>query len=204
MPVTRTSCIRALLADCQRGYLLEPDRRDLHQSAPEVLFLPADEFLRAVDAAQLQDIVAHGRLHQHGEIAPRGHRQHDLADAHAQDLFGARFERQAFQPGHNAAYRLFQLHDELEILAHAHGGFAEDRADVEHAQAPHFEEVFEQLGAAAFQRFGRDVVELDDVVGYQPAAARDELQRELALADTAFADQHDAHARARREIRHAA
>src|SRR6476620_9557230 len=169
-----------------------PDRRD-PSAAPEVLFLPVDEFLRAVDAPQLQDIVAHGGLHEDCEIASSGHGQHHFAYAHAENLFGARLQREALQSRHNASYRLFQLHDQLEVLAHAHGGFAEDGADVEHAQAAHFQEVLEQLGAAPFQRLRRDVIELDDVVGNQSSAARDELQGELALADTAFADQHDAH-----------
>ena len=89
----------------------------------------------------------------------------------------------------------------------AHRGFAEDGADVEHAQAAHFEEIAQQLRAAAFQRLRRDAVQLDDVVGHQAAAARDQFQRQLALAHAAVArDQHahsqhvEKHAVARDEL----
>ena len=41
---------------------------------------------------------------------------------------------------------------------------------------------------------GRDVVELDHVVGHQSAAARDQLERQLALAHAAVAGEQHAHA----------
>ena len=44
-----------------------------------VLRLARDEFARAVDAAQLQHVVAHRGLDQHREVAPGGDRDGDLA-----------------------------------------------------------------------------------------------------------------------------
>jgi hypothetical protein len=38
------------------------------------------------------------------------------------------------------------------------------------------------------------VIQLDDIVGYQAAPARDELERELTFAHTAVAGQQHAHA----------
>ena len=81
----------------------------------------------------------------------------------------------------------------LQVLLGAHRGFAEDGADVEHAQSAHFEKILQQLRAAAFQGFGRNVIELDHVVGDQSAAARDQLQRQLALAHPALAGDQHAH-----------
>src|SRR5690242_5690819 len=159
-----------------------------------MLFLAMDEFLRAVDSAQLEHVVAHRRLHQHREVSSRRHRQHDFANAHAENLLGARLERQALEARNDAADRLLKLDDQLQILAHAHRGLPEDGADVEHPQPAHFEKVLEQLGAATLQRFGRDVIELDHVVCHQPAAARDQLERKLALAYAALADQQNTHA----------
>src|SRR5690242_6774708 len=108
-----------------RRWIVGLDRPD-PSAAPEVLSLPLDELLRAVDTAQLQDIVAHGGLHEHGEIASSGHRQHHLAHTHAEDLFGARLQRETVHAGHNAADGFFQLNDELEIFAYAHRRFPED------------------------------------------------------------------------------
>ena len=45
----------------------------------------------------------------------------------------------------------------------------------------------------ALERVGRDPVELDDVVGDEPVAARDELERQLALADRRRAGDEHAH-----------
>ena len=79
------------------------------------------------------------------------------------------------------------MHDELQVLARAQRRFAEDGADVEHAQAAHLEEILEQGGAAPLDRFGPDAVELDHVVGDEPAAAAHQFQRELALAHAGVA-----------------
>ena len=90
--------------------------------------------------------------------------------------------------------RFFQLHDEPQVHFRPHRGFAEDGADVEHAQAAHLEKIAQQRRAAPFERFRRDAIQLDDVVGDEPAAAADQFERQLAFPDAAVASEHDAHA----------
>ena len=51
--------------------------------------LARDEFPGRVDAAREQDVVAHRRLHQHREVASRGHHQRHLRHRDVED--GARF-----------------------------------------------------------------------------------------------------------------
>ena len=82
---------------------------------------------------------------------------------------------------------------ELEQLARTHRRLTENGADVEHADTAHFEKVLQHGGATAFERIGRDAIQLDDVVGYQAVAAGDELQRQLALADRRSAGDENAH-----------
>ena len=60
-----------------------------------LLLLPGEELLRRIDAAQLEDFVAHRGLDQHREVAPGGHRDDHLADGDAEDLLGELGERQA-------------------------------------------------------------------------------------------------------------
>ncbi len=60
---------------------VEPQPRLLHGA-----LVALDEFLVGVDAAQLQDRVAHRRFDQHGQVAAGVHRDHRLADRHVQDV----------------------------------------------------------------------------------------------------------------------
>ena len=113
-----------------------------------------------------------------------GHRQHVLV---------SRVDLQAVELGEGFVAVILEMHEELQELARAHRGLAEDRADVEHADAADFEEVAQHRGAAALDRIGRDAEELDDVVGDEAVAARDELQRQLALADGGGAGDEHAH-----------
>ena len=85
------------------------------------------------------------------------------------------------------------MNHQFEELARAHGRFAEDRPDIEDADSTHLQEVAEHAGAAALERVGRNPVDLDDIVGDKPVAARNELQRELALADRRRAGDEHAH-----------
>jgi hypothetical protein len=79
----------------------------------------------------------------------------------------------------------------LQAHLAAHGGFAKDGADVQQADAAHFQQVLQQLGAAALDGGLVDAVQVDRVVGHQAVAARDQLQPQLALAQAGFAgDQH--------------
>ena len=86
------------------------------------------------------------------------------------------------------------MHDELEPHLPAHRRLAEDRADVQQADAAHFQQVQQQVGAAPFDGVLVDAEEVDRVVGHEAVAARDQLQPELALAQARFARDHHAHA----------
>jgi len=83
------------------------------------------------------------------------------------------------------------VRDQAQLHLPAHRRLAEDGADVEQAQAAHFDIVLEHRRAAAFERAGGDARDLDHVVGDQAMAARDQLDAELALAGPRIAgDQH--------------
>ena len=84
--------------------------------------------------------------------------------------------------------------DEFQAFLPAHRGLTEHGTDVQHTQAPYLEEVTQQFRAAAFQRIRRDAVQLDDVVGDQAVAARDQLKAEFAFAHRALAGDHHADA----------
>ena len=79
-------------------------KHQLHQSAASSrrvallahrLFLALDEFARGVDAAREQDVVAHRRLHQHGEVAARGHGERHRGNLDAEDVLRARARGEA-------------------------------------------------------------------------------------------------------------
>ena len=137
-------------------------------------------------------MVAHRRLHQHREVAPRGHRERDGRNLDAEDVLRARARGEPVLRLEAPALGHVEVHDEAQRLARAHRRLAEDRADVEHAQAAHLEEIAQHRRAAALDRLGPDLLQLDHVVGDQPVAARDELERELALADRGVAGDEDA------------
>ena len=96
---------------------------------------------------------------------------------------------------------LDQLHHDVDALALADGGHAEQVLDVEDAEAAHLDVVAEQLGRGAEHHARRAVVALDHVVGDEAVAAHHQLERALALADAALAEQQQADARTRRPAR---
>ena len=67
--------------------------------------------------------------------------------------------------------RLGQVHDQAQVLVLLDRGVAEHLADVEHAQAAHFQQVLQQVRAGAVEHVGRDLGELGRVVGDQAMAA---------------------------------
>ncbi len=127
-----------------------------------------------------------------------------LRIGHAKNFLERRIHLQAVEFGERLVAVVLEVNHQLQQLARAHRGFAENRADVEDADAAHLEKVAQHRGTAALERVGRDAVELDDVVGDEPVAARDELQREFALADRRRPGDRARPSRARRGTRHAA
>ena len=90
-------------APCSAMLLPEPDRPLTRTSCMQSLsrlsciacFWRAMNSRHRVDAAQLEDVVAHRGLDQHREVAAGGHRDGHLADRDAEDLLGQLGERQA-------------------------------------------------------------------------------------------------------------
>src|SRR2546423_15344766 len=80
-PLTNTNCITA-----GRAALLVL----LHLAA-----LAGEELGGRVDAAKLEDLVAHRRFDEHGEVAAGGDRQRHLAYCDAEDVLALLDERQA-------------------------------------------------------------------------------------------------------------
>ena len=90
--------------------------------------LTIHEVAQRIDAAQLQDRVAHGRFDQHGEVAAGRHLNGDLADRQAEHVDRLAFQRQALKFTVRTAH---ELNDQLELHFPAYGGFTKDRLDVE-------------------------------------------------------------------------
>jgi hypothetical protein len=68
---------------------------------------------------------------------------------------------------------------------------AEQVADIENAQAAHFQKIADQRGAITFQRFRGNMLQFDRIVGDQPVSTRDKFQRQFAFADPGVAlDEH--------------
>ncbi|MPM84865.1 hypothetical protein SDC9_131941 [bioreactor metagenome] len=83
------------------------------------------------------------------------------------------------------------MHDELEPHLAAHRRLTKDGADVEQADAAHFQQVLQKIGALALDGGLVDAVQIHRVIGHQAIATRDQFQAQLALAQAGFAgDQH--------------
>ena len=133
-----------------------------------------------VDAAQLEDRIAHGRLDQHREVSAGRHLDRHLADGQAEHVDRLAFERQPLELAVGPAH---QLHDQLQFHFAAHGRFTEDRLDVEQTEAAHFEQVLQQRRAASFDEIRAEANEVDCIIGDETVAAADQLQAEFALAE---------------------
>ena len=75
--------------------------------------LAGNEFLHAVDAAQLEDGISHGRFEQNGKVAAGCDRNDHLADRHAKYFLRLRVERQTRCVG--AGERFLQVDDQFEL-----------------------------------------------------------------------------------------
>ena len=116
-----------------------------------------------------------------------------LRTGHVEDLLVQRLVGQALEVAVHGRLA-HQVDDQLQPHLPSHRGLAEDRLDVEQADAAHLEQVHQQLRAAALEGGLRDTVEVDRVVGHEAVAARNQLQPELALAEAGFAGEQHAEA----------
>ena len=89
---------------------------------------------------------------------------------------------------------LDELEDDLDLLPLADRRDAEEVLDVDDPEPADLHVVLDDLGARAVDRVGRASLHVDDVVGDEPVAAHDEVERNLALADAGLAEEQDADA----------
>ncbi len=88
-------------------------------------------------------------------------------------------------------HRLGQVDDQPKVLVLLYSCVAEHLAHVQYAQAAHFQQVLQQLGAGAVEYVGRDLGEFGGIVCDQAMATAEQFQRQLALARSSLAgDQH--------------
>jgi hypothetical protein len=104
------------------------------------LLVLLDEFQRRVNAAQLEDARSHGRLKQHGDVAPRCDRNDNAADRHAEDVLRFLLDRQSRRVC-LARVLALQVYDQFEPHLAPAGGLAKDRPYVEYSEAADFDEI---------------------------------------------------------------
>ena len=128
------------------------------------------KFLVGIDAAQLQNGVAHGGLDQHRNVAACFHLNDDLAHRYAQHILRQRFIGDAFI----VTFQRFtphQMHDHLQAHSAAHRCLAKNCLDIEQADTAHFEQVLQQVGAAPLNGGLVDPVQVHRIIGHQAVAA---------------------------------
>ena len=179
----------------------------LHRSSPRSASAAASRCrVEAVDqrraawcAAGAQQLVARRHLDQDGDVAARGHRHADHRDPDAQHVVARIVEAEAIVLA--ARLPALELHDQLDPLRRPGRRDAEEILDVDQAEAADLHVMAGQLGTGAeHERLGA-AAQLHRVVGDEPVAADDEVERALALADAALAD--DEHAQAEDVHQHA-
>ena len=165
----------------------------------QLLLEPRREIARRVQAARPQQLIAGRHLDEDREVAPGRHRHVDERHLHAEQLVDVLVEPEAVV----LARRIpaLELDDELHALRRPRRRDAEQIADVDHAEAAHLHVVARQLRAGADHLGLAAPPHLHRVVGDQPMAAHDQIERALALADAAVAD--DQHAQAEDVHQHA-
>src|ERR1700749_2113182 len=151
--------------------------------------VPFDEKLRGVVTAQAQEVNAHGRLDERGEVSSGAHGQDEVRDCDFEYVEGARVESQTVY-----LLRLvpaFEPDAQAYLLRPAHGRDAEQLAYVQNAEAANLHVLAQHVGRRADEVAGARGADDDDVVADEPVAARDEVERALGLADARVAfDQH--------------
>src|SRR5215470_15005339 len=178
MPVSRTMRSGGanslhLVADAARHRRL----RDLARE-------PLLEVLGRVVPLELEQMVARGHLDDGGQVAPRTNRDDQERHLRVEDAVLLLLDAEAVVL--DPVVPFDQLHHHLDLLAFAHGRDAEEVLDVDDADAADLHVVLDDLRAAPVDRPSLLLLQVDDVVGHQAMAASDEVQRQLALADSAL------------------
>ena len=114
-------------------------------------------------------------------------RDHRLRELDVEDVGGRAVEPGAVDP--LRLVPLLELDDDLDALLLAHGAHAEDRRDVDDADAADLHVVALQLVAAADEDVAAAARGDDEIVGDEPVPALDEIEHALRLADAALPDE---------------
>src|SRR5438067_3005268 len=155
----------------------------------EHLGVARDEPVGRIVTAQAQQVHAHCRLDECGDVAPRTDGQYEVRHGDAEYLDRARFEAQAV----NLARLLpaLKLYVESDLFRAAHSGDSEQLAYVENAEAAYLHVLAQEVGRTPGQLSGARPPNFDEVVGDQLVAAHDEVERALGFSDARLAfDEH--------------
>ncbi len=137
-----------------------------------------------------QPVVAARGLDQHRKIMPDTPRQRDFGDLDTEQHGDAAPTVQALLGGRLAAHT--EIDDQCQRRAAGNRLVAVKAADIQNAEAAHFDEAGEQRRATSGNAAGGVAPEFDRIVGDQLVAARDQFQAEFAFARAADAAQPDA------------
>src|SRR5690606_10953010 len=150
-----------------------------------------DELLGWMVPSAPTELRPRGDLDDGAHVAASLHRQAHHAHHHVQDLLVVILHADA------VVLCLWVPHLELDHqvypLAIAHRGDAVQILDVQDAEAAHFHVVAQRRCRLAEDHPRRPIIALDHVIGDEPMSLHHELERALALADAALADQQHTH-----------
>ena len=149
------------------------------------------KFQGRVVALQLEQVVAGRDLDQDRHAAPGSHRQHQHGNLDIQHREAPVLKPQPLV--FHGCVPLHQLNHQLDLLLLAHRRHTEEVLDVDDPQAPDLHVVLDDGRPMPHCGVGL-ALHVHDVVCHQPVAAQHQIQRTLALADAALAEDQDAHA----------
>src|SRR5437867_12563023 len=148
------------------------------------------EVERAVPAARAEEVIAGRGLDQHRHAAARPDGDAHQGQLHLEQRVAPRDQTEAI----GAAGPLDQLDHQVDLAFVERRERAEERLDVDHPEAADFHVVPEETRGAPAYAGGRGAAHLYHVVGDQAVSARHQVERRLALADPALAEDEDTEA----------
>src|SRR5947207_4028866 len=148
------------------------------------------EVERAVPAARAEEVVAGRGLDQHRHAAAWPDGDAHQGQLHLEQRIAPRAQAEAI----GAARPLDQLDHQVDLALVERRERAEECLDVDHSEAADLHVVPEETRGAPAHARGRGAAHLYHVVGDQAVPARHQVERRLALADPALAEDEDAEA----------
>jgi hypothetical protein len=155
--------------------------------------LSVDEVDAGIIPADAEDLMPHGGLDQDRQIPAGCDRHGDLRNGDPEDVADREATAQSIDTLQLPLVEGLKIDDQIQCLASHHRALAKHGADVEDPETSDLEEIAQRLGAGPFQGLRGDACETRRIIGDQTVAARDQVERELALADGRVANQKHAH-----------